>query len=430
MARCARAGADPAAGAAPADPQAAALGALAAASFYLVLSGGNVATQRAFVMAAVMLGAVLLDRRALSLRSVALAAMVILLWRPEALLSAGFQMSFAATVALVAVFQSLRRRRAQRLAVAPRGEARRRLPRWLTGLGGIALCSLVAGLATAPVAAAHFHRMADYGLLANLLSMPLMGTVVMPGAVIAAALWPVGLEGPGLWMMEMGTRWILGVADWVGALEGAVRPVQAPPAWVLPAVALGMLWLILWPGPTRAAGAVVAALAMGGWTLAERPVVLIAETGGLIGVMTPEGRALSRPRGDGFIARNWLEADGDDADQAEAAARAGGEGGPVVRLRPAARPGCSFPAPARPTCWPEALRARRHRRRQRGPAPPGPGPCRLLDPSELARTGTLAARHGPAGLIWVAAHDQAGIRPWTRDAEEGGCARVRISTSP
>jgi ComEC/Rec2-related protein len=169
-------------------------GALAAATFYLMLSGGNVATQRAFVMAAVMLGAILLDRRALSLRSVALAAILILLWRPEALLSPGFQMSFAATVALVAVFQTLRKRRARMMAARRPWAERRRLPGWLTGLGGIALCSLVAGLATAPVAAAHFHRMAEYGLLANLLSMPLMGTVVMPGAVIAAALWPVGLR--------------------------------------------------------------------------------------------------------------------------------------------------------------------------------------------------------------------------------------------
>ncbi len=391
----------------------AAMGALAAATFYLMLSGGNVATQRAFVMAAVMLGAILLDRRALSLRSVALAAMLILLWRPEALLSPGFQMSFAATVALVAVFQTLRRRRAQRLAARAHGE-RRRLPGWLTGLGGIALCSLVAGLATAPVAAAHFHRMAEYGLLANLLSMPLMGTVVMPGAVIAAALWPVGLEGAGLWMMEMGTRWILGVAHWVGGLDGAVRLVAAPPPWVLPGVALGMLWLILWPGPARAAGALVALLSMGGWTLAERPVLLVAETGGLIGVMTPEGRALSRPRGDGFIARNWLEADGDAADQAQAAARLGDTDGPAPRLVVAGETWVQLAGVRAPEVLPEVCEAGVTVVANVALPRPAPGPCRLLDPAELRRTGALAAWRGPSGLIWVAAHDRAGDRPWTR----------------
>ncbi len=393
----------------------AAVGALAAASFYLVLSGGNVATQRAFVMAAVMLGAVLLDRRALSLRSVALAAILILLWRPEALLSPGFQMSFAATVALVAVFQTIRRQRARMLAAQARGAERRRLPRWLLGLGSIALCSLVAGMATAPVAAAHFHRMAEYGLLANLLSMPLMGTVVMPGAVLAAALWPLGLEGPGLWMMEMGTRWILAVAHWVGGLEGAVRPLQAPPGWVLPTVALGMLWLILWPGRTRLVGALVALTAMGGWTQAERPAVLIAESGGLIGVMTPSGRALSRPRGDGFIARNWLEADGDAAEQSEAAARPAFddvEGGRRIVI------GGETWVSLTGTRSPDALNAicadginvvanvelPKH----------APGDCRLLDPGRLSRTGALAAYHSPAGLVWMEAKAIAGRRPWTQ----------------
>ena len=388
----------------------AALGALAAASFYLMLSGGNVATQRAFVMAAVMLGAVLLDRRALSQRSVALAAILILLWRPEALLSPGFQMSFAATVALVAVFQTLRRRRARILAAKPRGAERRRLPGWLMGLGSIALCSLVAGLATAPVAAAHFHRMAEYGLLANLLSMPLMGTVVMPGAVLAAALWPVGLEGWGLWLMEMGTRWILGVADWVSRLEGAVRPVSAPPPWVLPAVALGMLWLILWPGRTRAAGALVALLALGGWTQAERPAILIAETGGLIGVMTDQGRALSRPRGDGFVARNWLEADGDDADQVEAAARMVG----ADRLTIAGETFVQLAGVRAPEALAGVCAAGVTVVANTALPRPAPGPCRLLDPGALAATGALAGHVTPAGLIWVAAQDRAGDRPWTR----------------
>lgn len=81
----------------------AALAALAAGAGYLMLSGGNVATERAFVMVAVMLGAVLLNRRAITLRAVAVAALIVLLRRPESLLSPGFQMSFAATAALVAV---------------------------------------------------------------------------------------------------------------------------------------------------------------------------------------------------------------------------------------------------------------------------------------------------------------------------------------
>ncbi|MCC5971371.1 MAG: ComEC/Rec2 family competence protein [Pararhodobacter sp.] len=386
----------------------AALGALAAAIFYLLLSGGNVATQRAFVMAAVMLGAVLFDRRALSLRSVALAAVLILVWRPEALLSAGFQMSFAATVALVAVFGWLRRRR----ALAPRRS--RRAPRWLQGMIGVALCSVVAGLATAPVAAAHFHRIAEYGLIANLLSMPLMGTLVMPSAVLAAVLWPVGLDWIGLALMEAGTRWILAVAHVVGGMEGAVRMVTTPPVMALPLLALGLLWLILWPGRARLAGVVVAITAIGGWGLTERPALLIAESGKLVGLNTPQGRALTRPRGEGFVARNWLEADGDAADQAGAALRLGADAGSPPRFMFAGTEWVHLTGRRAP----EQLDAFCHDGvvavvdfRLRGSPP---GACQVIDARALAQSGARAAHLRGDALHWRFAREVAGARPWTR----------------
>ncbi|MCC5988349.1 MAG: ComEC/Rec2 family competence protein [Pararhodobacter sp.] len=396
----------------------AALGALAAAGFYLLLSGGNVATQRAFVMAAVMLGAILLDRRAISLNSVALAAVLILAWRPETLLSPGFQMSFAATVALVAVFGLLRERR-QRLAEAqPRRYRRQALwHRLAQGLGGVVLCSLVAGLATAPVAAAHFNRIVEYGLLANVLSVPLMGALVMPAAVLSAALWPLGLEGAGLWLMAQGTRWILGVAHWVAGFEGAVRHVPSPPFWVLPAMALGFLWMILWPGPGRsrlAPGALAAGLALAGWWQVERPALLIAESGALVGVMGPEGRALSRPRGEGFTARNWLAADGDSAGQEAAAARAGPNGAPdageftvagqqFVHLfgRNAAERLAANCAQGVTVILGTSLEV------------PPEGGCTVIDRRALAQSGALALALRGGRPRWLEAHALAGARPWT-----------------
>ncbi|EAR51521.1 Putative Competence protein [Oceanicola granulosus HTCC2516] len=195
----------------------AAAAALLAGAGYLALSGGNVATERAFVMVAVMLVAVLAERRAITLRAVAVAAVIVLLRRPEELTGPGFQMSFAATVALVAVFAALRR-------------APWRLPRGLRGVAAVVVSSTVAGLATAPIAAAHFNMVSHYGLIANLASVPVMGAAVMPAAVLAACLWPLGLEGPALWVMEQGLGWILAVAEHVAGLEGAVGHVPAPPA--------------------------------------------------------------------------------------------------------------------------------------------------------------------------------------------------------
>ena len=287
----------------------AALGALMAAACYLSLSGGNVATERAFVMTAVVLGGLMLDRRAFSLRAVAVAALIVLWLRPESLLGPGFQMSFAATTALIAVFGALR-------------DLRLRIgPRWLAAIGGGMLSSLIAGLATAPVAAAHFNTLSHYGLLANLLAVPVMGLVVIPAAVLAAVLAPFGAAQAGLWIMGLGLRWILGVADHVAALPGAVGHVPAPGPWVLPVLAGGALLLVLWRGPLRFAGLIPMVAAFGLWAGAERPALLVAEDGALVGLMTPQGRALSKPRGAGFVAGIWLENDGDGSDQPAAADR-------------------------------------------------------------------------------------------------------------
>lgn len=287
----------------------AAFWALIVAAGYLGLSGGNVATERAFVMTAVVLGAVLADRRALSIRAVAVAALIVLTLRPESLLGPGFQMSFAATTALVAVFGWLR------------GSWVSTGARWQKTVLGLVLSSAVAGLATSPIGAAHFNTMSHYGLLANLLCVPLMGLLVIPSAVLALCLAPVGAETLGLWLMGAGLQWILWVAHSVADLPGAVGHVASPPLAVLPLIALGALWVILWQGRGRIAGALPVAAAFVLWTQTERPVILIADTGGLVGVLTEQGRALSKPKGAGFVAGIWLENDGDIPDQVEAASR-------------------------------------------------------------------------------------------------------------
>lgn len=378
----------------------AAVVALAAGGFYYALSGGNVATERAYVMVAVMFAAVLADRRAITLRAVAIAAVIVLVFRPETLTEPGFQMSFAATTALVAVFGWLRDR--ESFAV----------PKWVRPVLAVVVSSAVAGAATAPVAAAHFNRIADYGLIANLLSVPLMGLLVMPGAVLAAVLAPLGLGWIGLTVMEPPIRWILGVANRVAGLDGAVTPVPAPPQYVLPVIALGMLWLILWRGRSRLAGLAPAAVALAGWALAERPLVLVADTGGLVGVMTAEGRALSKPRGDGFAALSWLENDGDAALQFDAAARGGfrdvgtdrravlGEA-VIVHLR-----GRGADRRVAAACREAALVVIAR------DVDDAPG-CSLFDPKKLRNTGSLAIFSARRGLRLVTASEIGGRRLWS-----------------
>lgn len=372
----------------------AALGALPVAAFYLALSGGNVATERAFVMAAVVLLAVLLDRRAFTLRAVAVAALIVLALRPEALLSPGFQMSFAATTALVAAFGALR-------DLPGPG-----LPAWARPASALVVSSAVAGAATAPFAAAHFNIFAHYGLVANLAAVPLMGLAVIPLVVLAGLLAPLGLAGLALWPLGRAIDWIIGVAHTVAGLDGAVRGVPAPGPEVLPLLSLGALAVVLWQGRARWAGLapVVAALAL--WAVQERPAVLVADSGRLVGWMTPEGRRLSRARGEGFVARSWLENDGDRIAPAVAFARAptgpndddnNDSAGAVARVRV-----LDDPADAPAACAAGAVLVSAR-------AVDWQGPCTILDPDVLAASGALAIASD--GRVQSVAASR-GARPW------------------
>ncbi|MFN4058104.1 MAG: ComEC/Rec2 family competence protein [Roseinatronobacter sp.] len=383
----------------------AALGALGAAAFYLALSGGNIATQRAFVMVAVMLVAVLVDRQAISLRSVALAAVIILLLRPEALVQAGFQMSFAATIALVAVFR----------AINDHPDQRSRIPRGAWPVLSVVICSVVAGLATAPIAAAAFNRASDYGLIANLLAVPLMGTVIMPAAVLAALLTPFGLEWVGLAIMRPAILWILDVAAFVSGLEGAVRGIVQPQSWVLPAICAGGLWLVLWQGRARWVGVVVMALALAGWSQATRPDLLIAREGEVVGVLTAQGRVLSRDTAGAFAAESWLQADGDLTLQPDAYAL-GGQDPRVPVQRLALRDGTEvvhLVGKKALALLPDLCTAGRIVVTNQEPET-RPRACYLLTPRNLRWSGARAGWVRADGLVWVLSRDAAGDRLWTR----------------
>lgn len=373
---------------------------LGLAYFYLLLSGSNVATERAFIMIAVALVAVMLDRRAITLRTAAISAILILLTKPESLVEPGFQMSFAATVALVAGFAALDRQM-----------LRERLPRWGIHVFTLVLSSVIGGLATAPFAAAHFNRFADYGLLANLLTVPVMGAVVMPAGVVAALLAPLGLAALPLWIMELGSRWILFIAHWIAGLDGAVTAIPAPGPWALPLVAVGGLVLILWRGRARLTGLAPIAVALVLWVMADRPAVLIASDGSIVGLSGPQGRALSVAKGGGFLARNWLEDDGDLADQATAAARTGFSGPNMQRafavgdVRGVALRGKKGHAALAAACATADIVVLNEVAEQR------PKGCLLLDQGILRQSGSVALVIEDGGLRIVAARRIARI--WT-----------------
>ena len=281
----------------------AAAGALAGAAVYLVISGASIPTQRAFLMLSVVLLAVLLDRAAISMRLVAVAAAAVLLIAPESLLGASFQMSFAAVVALVAFYEAVRDRLAGLRADS--GLARR-LALYALGVG---LTTLIAGLATGPFAAYHFNRIAVFGVVANLLAVPVTGLWIMPCAILAVLLMPFGLEAAALTPMGWGIAAVIGVAETVSAWPSAVRLVPAMPVAFLALTAGGGLWLCLWRGRWRALGlaGIAAALVVGA---SERPPDILAGLDpGAFAVRVGDGLAVA-PATRRFTRDYWLRGAG------------------------------------------------------------------------------------------------------------------------
>jgi competence protein ComEC len=288
----------------------AALVALAGVTFYLVLSGAEVATQRSYIMVAIVLAGVIIDRPALTLRTLAAAVIVTLIVSPEAVLNPGFQMSFAATLALISFYE----RWVPLVSAPPQpgasaiGAWSARAGRWVV-LG--AATSLIAGLATAIYAAFHFHRLAPYGVLANVLSMPLIGLVIMPGALFGVLLIPFGFDFIGWTMMGYGIEGMIRVANFVSSLSGAEGRIAAFSAGALLLGTLSLLLLAIPATRLRLIGVPLAAFAL--WFVWNGPRydVIVDTEGDVIAIRTADGTlSIHSGKSDRFTIENWLAAAG------------------------------------------------------------------------------------------------------------------------
>ncbi|WP_369723435.1 ComEC/Rec2 family competence protein [Bradyrhizobium sp. LLZ17] len=290
--------------------------ALFAAAFYLLLSGAEVATQRSFFMTAVVLIAVIVDRRAITFRTLAVAALIVLAVAPEALVHPSFQMSFAATLGLVALVQV----GMPNLFASPDHSTTARIAMW----GGreiamLFMASMIAGLATTPYAAFHFHRVTPYGVLANLGAMPVVSALVMPAGLLGLLAAPFGLDGVFWWLMGIGIDWMIAVTRWVAALPGAVGHIGAFGTAPLVAASLGLVLMGLLRTPLRWSGALVLLVAIL-WGLSVRqPDILIAGDGQSVAVRGRDGQLhLIRMNKDSFLLKEWLAADADPRDAGSA----------------------------------------------------------------------------------------------------------------
>ncbi|HML13776.1 MAG TPA: ComEC/Rec2 family competence protein, partial [Xanthobacteraceae bacterium] len=290
----------------------AAFAALLVTAFYLVLSGNQVATQRSFIMIAVVLIGVMCDRPTLTMRTITIAALLVLFFAPQAVVHPSFQMSFAATLALVAGYE----RGVVKLRPNADSSLGARAALWgVNEIVGLTLASLLAGFATTPYAAYHFHRLSPYGVLANLLAMPVVSAWVMPMGILGVVAMPFGLDAECWRQMGYGIEWMDAVALWVASLPGAYGRVTAYGTGPLLVATAGLLVMGLLRTPLRWAGVMLVVLAVAMAARTPLPDVLVADDGRTFAVRGVDGRlSFHHNGGDTFAIREWLAADADGRD--------------------------------------------------------------------------------------------------------------------
>jgi competence protein ComEC len=392
----------------------AALAGMAGATGYCIFSGSDVATERSLIMILVMQGAILFDRPALSLRNLALSALIVLAREPETLLGPSLQMSYAAVAGLIALAEWLRRRERP-----PREESRLgRAATWIAAavLGTVAT-TIVATIATGPFSTFHFQNLQPYGVIGNAVTLPLVSFVVMPAAVIGVVAFPFGFDRPIWIVMGWAVQAVLSLSEWVAGMAGSVVIVPAFGTGVLTLFVAALLCTTLFVSGLR--WLALAPAAFGLWAAATTPRadIYVARDGTGAAFRGPDGRLVVVGRAGAFTAEQWLRADGDARKAADAAAPGAGLGtNDAARCD---RIGCVVPmGEGRTAAFVQDRRGFAEDCRRativvsRVTAPPGCKAALVIDRAVLAERGAVAIRFAPSGPVVDATRREHETRPW------------------
>ncbi|HVX82168.1 MAG TPA: ComEC/Rec2 family competence protein, partial [Devosiaceae bacterium] len=273
-------------------------GGILAALGYYAISGGDIAALRSTVMIVLVFGAVIFGRRALTMRNVAIAGLVTVVTDPANVFRPSFQLSFAAVIGLVGMYEIMRRREPR-----SRGPVGHVLAHFL----GIATTSLIAGAATTLFSVYHFQQTSPLGILGNLIALPLVGFVMMPAAGFAVLLMPFGFERPLLVVMGWSIDRMLDVATVVAGWSEGINasPLLTPLALFIGLLALA--WFSFFTNRWRLLGPALALPAVILFALDRPPDVLVSDTTQALAIRGPDGLDLAQGKPQSFAVNVWRE---------------------------------------------------------------------------------------------------------------------------
>ncbi len=287
----------------------AAISGLVGALAYTLIAGLTPPTLRSFLMVAVALVAMMIDRNPISMRLLGVAALLVLLVSPSVVLGPSFQLSFAAVIGLIAGFERMDARR-----TLLGGSSGRPRNRFLVYLAAATYSSLIATVATTPFSLFHFQQVALYGIVANLLAIPLTTFCVVPLLAVGCVASLVGLGDIGFVPAGWGIEGIRFIAHTVAEWPGALLRTAAADGWTLVLAAVGGLWLCLWRSRIRWLGAAALMAGLVAMAIARPPQLFVSGTGEAIGVLSADAQRLfvSSLRRDRFTSEAWAQLAGLD----------------------------------------------------------------------------------------------------------------------
>ena len=283
----------------------AAAAALFVSAFYLLLSGSDVAAQRSFVMVAVMLVAIIFDRSAITMRNLAIAAIITLVVFPHEVLGPSFQMSFSATGALIATFGWWSRKHKSGFQTTPMFFGAGVMRIVLFPVLSTAVASLVAGLASGIFSAYHFSNTAPLGVLSNALAFPVMSIAVMPFALAAALLMPFGLEWWPLQIMGVGGKIVEKIAYSVASISPDVNPGLIPPI-ALVFLSIGLVILLFFKTRLCLFSTIFFLAGLIFVIHQTQPLLLISEDKGAVGLIDDKTLYITDIKPTRFTTEVWL----------------------------------------------------------------------------------------------------------------------------
>ena len=283
--------------------------ALLSSTAYVEISGMQVPAVRSYIMIVIVMLGIMFSRQASPIRGVGVSALLVLMFYPQSLLGPSFQLTYAATVALISIFEMFKKKYDEE-EFDDRGKIGWRHNLWrkiwvypATVLGS----SFIGGMATAPYSAFTFNQFVNYGLLANLGAIPLTSVIIMPFAVLGMVLMPLHLEAIGLVPMGWGNHGVFWIADKVAHMSGSYVHVPQISTWGLCLITLGGLWFLLWQRRWRWFGFVIIAIGVSSMAFAKVPDIIIVESGKTFAIKGEDGKLYLSNLRNSFASRSWLQ---------------------------------------------------------------------------------------------------------------------------